>query len=60
VNAEQMAVAARDLRGALQDGRVTEFLESKDGITDDVVRAFQQVRDSFDAAGGQSGLSDFR
>lgn len=59
VNAEQMALAARELREELLEGDVLAYIESKDGITEAVVEAFRQVRESFDDAQDQSGLSDF-
>lgn len=59
VNAEQMAIAMQELQQALDGGTVIEYLDEKDGVTEDVREAFQTVRDSFDDSREQSGLGDF-
>lgn len=58
-NAEQMALAMSELQHSLDDGTVREYLETREGITEDVIDAFDSVRDSFDAGRDQSGLHEF-
>jgi hypothetical protein len=59
VNAEQMALAMGDLREALDGGDVIEYLAEKEGVTPEVLNAFQTVRDALDAGREQTDLADF-
>lgn len=59
VNAEQLALAAKDLRDDLDEGDAYQRIASKPGISPQAQRAYHSVRDSFDEAREQSGLGDF-
>lgn len=57
VNSEQMAFALADLRGV--SGSALSHVSAKQGITDQTVAAYEDVRESFDDEFFQSGLGEF-
>lgn len=59
VNAEQMALAAKELQVQIPSGITFKQLAKKRGVTPKIARAFQSVRDGFDDGQSQSSLSDF-
>lgn len=59
VNGEQKALAAKDLRDALESDQAYPQVIEKPGVTGQTQSAYEQARDSFDEKRLQSGIDDF-
>lgn len=59
VNAEQMALAAADLRPHINSNDVYQHVSGKPGIPPTTLRSYQSVREDFDAGREQTGLGEF-
>lgn len=59
VNGEQQALAAANLRTALESNDAYSTVTEKGGVTSQVESAFGTVREGFDAAREQSSLDEF-
>ena len=59
VNAEQKALAAKELHPEIEDGDLIEHLSVKRGVTVSTTTSFQEVRGDFEEELKQSGLDDF-
>lgn len=59
VSAEQMALATQELHPQIPAGSAFDHLMGKPGVTPEIARALQDVRDGFEDGQSQSSLSDF-
>lgn len=59
VNGEQKALAAKDLRYALETGEAYPQVIEKVGVTDQTQSAYENARDEFDEERFQSGVGEF-
>jgi hypothetical protein len=59
VNGEQKALAAKNLRDALESDQAYSQVIQKPGVTGQTQSAYEQARDSFDEERLQSGFGDF-
>jgi len=59
VNAEQQAIASRELRTAPEGDNSSLLFQSKSGVTEQAQSRISRIKDEFDYAQAQSSLEDF-